>query len=228
MVCHLQSTNLCFDESEKNRRCSYPENNCSKCVENASFVGDVCQCDSGYSGLGYIYCNKDNEPLKNSTLEECKVVNELTKKDYFYCCDIEGITCEEDHITEISLKNVNLRGSIPESIGNLEKLKKLDLSENKLNGTIPETIENLTELNYLNISGNDPSDDTTTTTTENNTATSETTTTNEATATTNKPDTTTINDSTLNDNNNAATSSYSKYLSFYFIFAIYLMYYIFY
>jgi len=40
--------------------------------------------------------------LTDSIFEECKVVNELIKKDYFYCCDIEGITCnKEGYITEM-------------------------------------------------------------------------------------------------------------------------------
>jgi len=66
MVYHLQSTNLCYVESEKNRRCSYPENECSKCTENASLINSVCQCDSNYFGIGYINCNKENETIEGN------------------------------------------------------------------------------------------------------------------------------------------------------------------
>jgi len=59
--CSLEETNLCYIEEEKISQCSYPIYNCSKCAENASLVDGVCQCNSGYYGLGYIYCSKENE-----------------------------------------------------------------------------------------------------------------------------------------------------------------------
>jgi len=34
-------------------------------------------------------------------LEECKVVNELYKKNYYYCCNIDGVTCSNGHISKM-------------------------------------------------------------------------------------------------------------------------------
>jgi len=55
-------TNLCYIEEEINILCDYPfkSKNCQKCVENASLVDGICQCNEGYSGLGYTYCSKDD------------------------------------------------------------------------------------------------------------------------------------------------------------------------
>jgi len=47
-----------------------------------------------------------------------------------------------------------LTGTIPDSIGNLNRLEYLSLRENKLNGTIPESIGNLYNLEYLSLSNN--------------------------------------------------------------------------
>jgi len=40
--CNFQNTDLCYDEREKNSKCSYPKNNCSKCVINANLNNNVC------------------------------------------------------------------------------------------------------------------------------------------------------------------------------------------
>lgn len=48
-----------------------------------------------------------------------------------------------------------LDGSLPESIGNLESLKQLDLSGNMLSGELPSNIRNLTNLEEISLYGND-------------------------------------------------------------------------
>jgi len=55
-------TNLCYVEEEKNSLCNYPyySYDCQKCVENASLVDGICQCNEGYYGLGYTYCGKED------------------------------------------------------------------------------------------------------------------------------------------------------------------------
>jgi len=130
----MENSNLCKVDSNiyYNYFDYYIKHDCSKCVENASLIDDVCQCDSGYSGIGYIYCSNENETeesnnfylfdsqykfynkycnisikliiyiiILDSIIEECKVINELIKKDYFYCCDLEGISCDFGHITKM-------------------------------------------------------------------------------------------------------------------------------
>jgi len=102
---------------------SYPKNNCKECAENASLEDGICQCDSGYVGLGYIYCVEENEI--DSIYEECKVADIFLKKDYYFCCDIEKIACEDGHITKLNFPNENIEGIIPESIGILTELREL-------------------------------------------------------------------------------------------------------
>jgi len=39
---------------------------------------------------------------KVETSNECKYINSFIKKDdSFNCCELDGITCENDHITEL-------------------------------------------------------------------------------------------------------------------------------
>ena len=49
-------------------------------------------------------------------------------------CSWYGITCSENHVTEIDLSSNNLSGSIPSSMGNLTNLTSLNLSDNDLTG----------------------------------------------------------------------------------------------
>ena len=73
----FENTNLCFDEREDSTSYyvvtpelsySYPKNNCKECADNASLVDDICQCDSGYVGLGYIYCVEEDETGKKKKI----------------------------------------------------------------------------------------------------------------------------------------------------------------
>jgi hypothetical protein len=60
-----------------------------------------------------------------------------------------GITVSDGRVTEINLGNYpgnNLSGTIPQDIGDLTNLIKLNLSYNQLSGTIPLEIGNLTNL----------------------------------------------------------------------------------
>ncbi len=54
-----------------------------------------------------------------------------------------------------SCYNCGLSGLIPESIGNLDLLRELNLGSNYLSGTIPNTLLNLTLLEILYLNGND-------------------------------------------------------------------------
>ena len=45
-----------------------------------------------------------------------------------------------------------LTGSIPDSVGRLKVLEHLDLGSNRLNGSIPDSIGQLKKLEYLNLS----------------------------------------------------------------------------
>ncbi|KAL4591389.1 hypothetical protein LXL04_004351 [Taraxacum kok-saghyz] len=67
------------------------------------------------------------------------------------CCKWKGVTCNNQtgHVTKLDLS-----GTIPRSVGNLTRLRYLDLGFNNLNGTIPSSIGSLSELRYLDLSFN--------------------------------------------------------------------------
>ncbi|KAG4382392.1 hypothetical protein JHK82_039063 [Glycine max] len=57
-------------------------------------------------------------------------------------------------LEELDLSLCSIKGSIPDSIGRLSKLKVLLLSGNFLTGRMPSTLGNLTRLSVLDLSGN--------------------------------------------------------------------------
>ncbi|KAE8708825.1 Protein STRUBBELIG-RECEPTOR FAMILY 6 [Hibiscus syriacus] len=60
----------------------------------------------------------------------------------------KGVTCSDQHVTEIKLSNLGLSGSVGYSLQSLTSLKELDLSNNNLAGDIPYNIpQNLQRLN---------------------------------------------------------------------------------
>jgi len=56
------NTLLCYNKRARNNKCDYPEiyMNCETCKENSSLVKNICQCNEGYSGIGYIECKIGN------------------------------------------------------------------------------------------------------------------------------------------------------------------------
>lgn len=66
----------------------------------------------------------------------------------------EGITCFQDRVTKIVLKRKDIKGSLPESIGNLLMLGTLNMQENQLEGTMPASIGCLTNIEVLNLNTN--------------------------------------------------------------------------
>lgn len=62
------------------------------------------------------------------------------------------------HLRYLSLEYNELTGSIPDSLGNLEKLSHLLLFFNQLDGRIPQTLGNLSQLLYLDCSHNELSE----------------------------------------------------------------------
>ncbi|KAJ0743221.1 putative leucine-rich repeat-containing, plant-type, leucine-rich repeat domain superfamily [Helianthus annuus] len=57
-------------------------------------------------------------------------------------------------LKSLVLSHTNFSGGIPESIGNLRNLSKIDLWNNNFRGRIPESIQNLTQLEYIDLSSN--------------------------------------------------------------------------
>ena len=58
-------------------------------------------------------------------------------------------------VTELTLGDNNLVGTIPKHLGNLSNLEKLYLHENKLTGSIPPHLGNLSELERLELDDNE-------------------------------------------------------------------------
>ncbi len=62
--CNFGGTSLCYSKEDENPLCSYPTTyyNCTECIDdNSSLVEDLCQCNEGYSGVGYIKCYSDDK-----------------------------------------------------------------------------------------------------------------------------------------------------------------------
>lgn len=71
-----------------------------------------------------------------------------------FLCSFIGITCDvNNHVVAIDLPNMGLKGTIPQEIGFLKYLTRLDLSNNQLTGFLPSDLR-FAPLNYLDISGN--------------------------------------------------------------------------
>ncbi|KAI3677645.1 hypothetical protein L6452_36911 [Arctium lappa] len=57
-------------------------------------------------------------------------------------------------LRSLVLSNTNFSGGIPESIGNLKSLSRIELPKSNFSGRIPKSMENLTQLSYLDLSSN--------------------------------------------------------------------------
>ncbi|CAI7897449.1 unnamed protein product, partial [Closterium sp. NIES-53] len=72
-------------------------------------------------------------------------------------CDLAAHTLEcsaQGRVLGINVRNRNLTGSLPASIGNLADLTMLDISRNNISGPIPDSISQLKALAYLNMAYN--------------------------------------------------------------------------
>ncbi len=66
----------------------------------------------------------------------------------------KGVTVINNTVVAIKLTNNNLKGVLPESIGDLTNLRVLNLHKNQIEGNIPSSIGNLNTLIHLNLSLN--------------------------------------------------------------------------
>ncbi|HRH50006.1 MAG TPA: T9SS type A sorting domain-containing protein [Panacibacter sp.] len=66
-----------------------------------------------------------------------------------------GVGLKNGRVAELILDNNKLKGTIPPSIGNLEKLWRIVFSNNQLSGTIPDTLGSIKSLVILDLQGND-------------------------------------------------------------------------
>ncbi|HKK11496.1 MAG TPA: hypothetical protein VJ945_01610, partial [Flavobacteriaceae bacterium] len=57
-----------------------------------------------------------------------------------------GVVIEDDKVVELNLEFNNLQGTLPEAIGDLVHLKKINFFRNNITGNIPNSIGNLKAL----------------------------------------------------------------------------------
>ena len=70
-------------------------------------------------------------------------------------CEWEGVTCnQQGRIVKLTLQLSGMKGTLPDTIGQLDMLTDLVISYTGLSGTIPRTLANLTNLQYLNLDYN--------------------------------------------------------------------------
>ena len=84
--------------------------------------------------------------------------NSTNGKDWNSAWDINasentwyGVKIENNQIVELSLQFNNLDGNLPQEIGDLVNLRKINLGFNKLKGKLPTSISNLKELISLEL-----------------------------------------------------------------------------
>eukprot|EP00536_Pseudo-nitzschia_multiseries_P004322 jgi/Psemu1/253514/estExt_Genewise1Plus.C_710036 len=69
-------------------------------------------------------------------------------------CLWSSIECNNESLSDLSLKALNLQGTISTAIGLLVSLSRLDMSLNSVTGKIPREIRSLTNLEYLDLNDN--------------------------------------------------------------------------
>lgn len=69
-------------------------------------------------------------------------------------CDWHGVICTNGRVTNITLNNNGLAGSIPTTLSSLSKITIFDLGNNSLTGTIPSELGGLSTLTHIWLYGN--------------------------------------------------------------------------
>ena len=104
---------------------------------------DSCSTEDSLA-LVAIYNNMNGENWTNQS----NWLTDASVKDWW------GITVENYRVTEISLANNQLEGSIPTELSDLTNLIRLQLYGNRLKGSIPPEIGNLKNLVFLYLANN--------------------------------------------------------------------------
>ena len=111
---------------------------CSIVVVLVGFVGSA-SAQTDRDALIALYNSTDGENWNNNT-------NWNTEEDISTWF---GVTVADGRVTWLRLRRNNLTGSIPDEVGNLSAMERLDLRENSLTGPIPSTVQQLSNLIVL-------------------------------------------------------------------------------
>eukprot|EP00833_Pecoramyces_ruminatium_P017945 jgi/Orpsp1_1/1191977/evm.model.d7180000089774.1 len=90
----------------------------------------------------------ENDIIKRSGNEECKFFNSLlgNKESDDCCSDSNIVQCSDNHVIRISYNSKQLSATMPKSFGSMPYLEFLNLSDNDIKGSIPEDIGELKNL----------------------------------------------------------------------------------
>ena len=69
-------------------------------------------------------------------------------------CQWFGVTCDQGHVTQLSLRRNDIYGPLPAELGKLSALQSLDLGQNVFNGSLPPEWGRLRALQTLNLAKN--------------------------------------------------------------------------
>ncbi|GLT83934.1 hypothetical protein SLE2022_021970 [Rubroshorea leprosula] len=112
----------------------------------SSNVGTLDLSNNSFSGtISHFLCYKMEEP---------KSLQNLHLADNHLSGQIPDCWMNWPSLLSVDMKNNNLNGNIPSSIGYLSFLEFLHLRRNNLSGVLPESMQNCTELLALDLSGN--------------------------------------------------------------------------
>jgi len=93
MECDYSGTKLCHSKEKiKNELCHYPntEYDCMTCTENSSIDQNLCKCNDGYNGIGYIECEKEIQN-NNETISDSDLLNDNKDDTSFSIMRINSI-----------------------------------------------------------------------------------------------------------------------------------------
>ena len=80
--------------------------------------------------------------------------NWLSDKPLNEWAGVRSISSDNGRVSGLYLERYDLTGQIPPELGNLAKLKLLDLGDNQLTGPIPPELGDLANLGILSLYGN--------------------------------------------------------------------------
>ena len=96
-------------------------------------------------GIGWVYQNPTEPGIDwPFTPAEWNAVTSVAQTDGWY-----GVVVENGDVVELWLANSGLVGILPDSLGNLSRLRVLDVAYNELTGALPSSLGNLTRLEGL-------------------------------------------------------------------------------
>ncbi|MCY4225936.1 MAG: S8 family serine peptidase [Bacteroidetes bacterium] len=126
-------------------------------IRDGAFVDDVdvftfginLQTNITLSALNALYHSTNGDSWHNNKNWNTTNVNSVTDLTSWYGVKLTGLA-----LTHLNLENNNLRGAIPEELGNLSQIDVLGLKDNSLSGEIPQELGNLVNAGLISMENN--------------------------------------------------------------------------